>query len=155
MRTTRFLLLAVLAMLAGCDVLGSDDDRRDDLDDARDLWQSRRIEAYEYRYTHQCGECLPAFSRAYDVRVEGDAVVAIADAQTGDPPPAGYEARTVPALFALVEDAIGRADVLHVEYDPQLGHPTLFSVDYERRIADDEFAIRVEGLRRVEEPSSP
>ena len=56
----------------------------------------------------------------------------------------------MPALFAVVADAIERAEVLHVEYDGDLGYPRVISVDYSKQVADDEFAIRVDGLRRLE-----
>lgn len=148
-RLLHFLLLC-LAIAAGCSVVGPEDERRQDLDDARDLWASRDLHAYEYRYTHQCGECLPAFARTYDVRVVNDVVVTVTDAETGAVPPEHYDPRSVPELFDLIDDAIGRAFVLRVEYDDAVGYPRVISVDYEEQVADDEFAIRVEMLRRLE-----
>lgn len=149
-RLVLLLFLSAISLGFRCEVFGSTDDRRDALETARHRWESRDIVSYEYRYRNQCGECLPAYARAYDVRVVHGFVVRIVDAETGALPPEGYDVLTVPELFTLVDDALERADVLHVEYDPQLGYPSVVSVDWKRQVADDEFVITVQGLRRAD-----
>lgn len=154
MRATKPFLLLLLAVVlttaARCEVLGSSESDREALEEARDRWDARDIFSYEYRFRNQCGECLVEFARAYDVRVVDGFVVRVVDAETGAAPPQGYDVLTVPELFALADDAIRRADVFHIEYDRQLGYPTVLSVDWQRQVADDEFVIRVDGLRRIE-----
>lgn len=148
--TRRAAVLLTVLTAAACNVLGPGDDATEELEDALRLWRDRGLVSYEYRYTHQCGECLQVYSRTYDVRVVDGEVARVVDAATGGAPPEQYDPRTVPALFALIADAIKRAEVLHVEYDGDLGYPRLISVDYAKQIADDEFSIRVEGLRPLE-----
>lgn len=146
MRNDARVLLALL-VAGGCGILESGADRRGELAAAQARWAAHDLSTYEYRYTRQCGECLPEWSRSHDVRVEDGTVVRVRDAQTGAAPPEGYTVLTVPDLFALIEDAIGSAAFLSVEYDREYGHPTRVSLDYSREIADDEFTIRVADLR--------
>ena len=142
-----FLSLAAAIAIAACGLIEPDEDAGDALADARNRWAARAITSYQYRFTHQCGECLPDFSRTYEIRVVAGEVVEMRNTRTGDPPPDGYATRTVPDLFAVVSDAIAsRAYTLVVEYHATLGYPALISVDYDREIADDEFVMTAEAL---------
>jgi hypothetical protein len=56
-------------------------------------------------------------------------------------------AATVPGLFQLEEDAIGRnAFQFSATYDSALGFPQAVSIDYDRHTVDDEVGYTIQSL---------
>lgn len=147
------LVLAGALALAGCGVLEPSDGGPKRLRDARTRWATVGFTSYEYRHTLSCF-CPPELTRPYLIRIEDGLAVEVSDVQSGAPPPAGFEARTVADLFDLIEDAYEReAAIVGIDYDLELGYPRRIVIDYDRRIADEELDIRAEGLRELDRGS--
>ena len=146
-------LLLVLALAAtvtsACGATDPNHDVENKLNDNYTKWVAKGPLAYQYRLTQICF-CAPEYTRSFTVRVSARSVVDIRDAMTGAAPPSGYVGRTVPDLFAVLHDALGRnADQIDVEYDPELGYPTRIKVDYDKQAADEEIEILAEGLVEI------
>jgi hypothetical protein len=65
---------------------------------------------------------------------------------TGNPLPetARPSFPNVDGLFDILREAYGEdAHDILVSYDPNLGYPTDFSIDYEEQVADEELGMRV------------
>jgi len=133
--TVPALLLATV--LGGC--LGdSDSFQRDNLNQARTLWDSKNVSSYSYILELQCF-CAPASQLLpVLVTVQNGAVASVQywdeDPADRTPAPASvfgpYD--TVEELFDFVAEAIRQdADVLQVGYDPEYGFPNVVNVDYE------------------------
>ena len=103
-------------------------------------WDDQRPAAYRFTLQHSC-YCLDESTRPVIVEVEGDAVVAVRYAVTGERVPDGVAGRfpSIDGLFQVVAQAIDRdADQLSVAYHPRYGYPRRIVIDYETRAADDE-----------------
>ena len=51
---------------------------------------------------------------------------------------------TIDELFNTIQEAIdGKASQIIVTYDPEVGYPTEASIDYDARIADEEYGFIV------------
>jgi len=132
-------LMLVPLLLAGCGVTDVDDERVDRLDAARQRWESNAPESYSYVFRASC-ECLPSFTSPARIEVRAGEIESVVALSDGEPLPS-EPYRTIDELFDLIADALdaGTAD-FNVEYDAQYGYPTVISIDYDRQIADDEFA---------------
>lgn len=152
MKRRHLLLVIALAAgaVSGCGILDPNRELQNELDDNYAKWIARGPASYEYRLTQLCF-CPPEHTRTYLVRVVNRSVLESRDVQTGAPPPGGYQARTVPDLFAFLHDALSRdADKIDVVYDPELGYPTRMMIDYEEQAADEEAEILAEGLIAIQ-----
>jgi hypothetical protein len=149
MTTRRIAVLALLfaaAAAPACGLLDPDSGTQGELEDQMDKWAAQGPASYEYVQTQLCF-CHPDYTQPYRIRVQAGKVVDARNAATGAPTPAQYKARTVPELFAVIEDALDReADQIDVAYDPDLGYPTSIVIDYERQAADEELTLEAEGL---------
>ena len=149
------LLLLCLPLLAGCNDPFSP---RDELNDARRRWQSQGLTTYAYAITRSC-ECQIEYTRKAWVQVVNGTVTAAHFFPDFTPVPPtllpGYP--TIDALFDMIDNALDRdAPRLVVEYDRDLGYPTLFDVDYHSQMVDDELVVRVSDLTTVfDMPGSP
>lgn len=147
-RTRRSLLLTVV--LAACSVTGPSDER-DDLRRNRERWNAQRILSYEYVLQQSCF-CPPELVRPVRVVVREGQVVSVADAERSTPLSMDRSRTlTVDELFARIQDALDRdAAEVRVQYHPELGYPTSISIDYSRRVIDEELSFTAGELRRVE-----
>jgi hypothetical protein len=131
-----------------CDVLGTDDGRRESLQDARRLWAAQGPADYRLTVRRGCFCGQEAIGPAL-LRVVDGAVVTRIYLESGDPVPEAW-ARFFPdveGLFEVVEDAIERnADHLRVTYHPVYGYPSEVFIDYEERTADEELGLTVLGF---------
>jgi hypothetical protein len=57
---------------------------------------------------------------------------------------AQYE--TIEDLFNFTQDAISRADEIHVTYDSTYGYPSIVQIDFVRNAADDELDLTVQSI---------
>lgn len=148
--TTRRIAYLVFLLATGtasaCGLLDPDHGTKGELEDHIDEWVAKGPASYEYVQTQLCF-CHPDYTKPYRIRVQAGKVVDARDAETGAPAPEQYVARTVPELFAVIQDALDRdADRLDVAYDPELGYPTSIVIDYERQAADEELTLEAKGL---------
>ena len=114
----------------------------------RDLWESQKIEDYRFEYRRICF-CLPEFVAPVEISVVdgmiSDAVFLEDGTAAEIPDISTYD--TVEDLFDLIQDAIDRdAYSLLVIYDAEFGYPAEVSIDYDIRIADEEFGFAVANL---------
>lgn len=136
-----FSLLALPLLAAGCALnpFGSDlDNERDELRDARRLWESSQISNYEMVVQSLCfcGE-----TRAVRVTVADGVPVSHVYADTGEPMDprfvVGFD--TVEELFDRAEAALDEgAQEFSARYHDELGYPQEIEIDHRANTADDE-----------------
>lgn len=141
-------LAAALALVGGCAWVDGNavEFRLRELDAARELWLSKNVDSYSYVARRSC-ECL--YTASTRVVVVYGAIARVKDEASGEVLPAEAESafHTIDGLFDVIADAITRdPHQFLAQYHPDWGYPTLFSVDYDARIADDEIVIRASGL---------
>lgn len=116
------------------------------LDDARALWETGGSDTYAYQLRPLCfcgftGNALVTVTEGVVTSVfdmEEERFLNVTEAQL-------YV--TVDALFDILADA--RSQDVHsieVEYDPVLGYPTEFFIDYSENVADEELGYTASGL---------
>ncbi len=138
-------VIAIAATALTASACGDDGTGLDDLEDQRERWEAQGISDYTYdiRRNCFCGHVNPVRVtvrdgqriRAYDLERE---LELIGEEATWYP--------TVDGLFDILEDAYARdAFSVRVEYDPQMGYPTSFFIDYSENMADEELGFDVLG----------
>jgi hypothetical protein len=140
-------IIALLGWLAatGCSDLGLDVRSLTELERAEARWDRFEPESYVYAVQRICF-CLVEETGPVRVRVEDGVAVEWTYVVTGDPLPEAARPRfpTVDGLFDILREAYAEdAYDVHVSYDPDLGYPTEFSIDYEEQVADEELGMRV------------
>lgn len=133
------------------------DPERDRLEDARDRWRSLEISSYSYAYEAACF-CGPTATQPVRVEVVDGEVVSITSIETGEPAQPAVPAEdpadflTVEGLFGFLRDALRQDPAsFDASYHPELGHPTSASIDFDERVADEEFAFEVSELSVIED----
>jgi hypothetical protein len=140
------ILIAALALVPAF-AQGGGQDRVEHLARARDAWKQAATGRYELVVAVRCF-CF-AGQRPERFRVEGGRAFALAalDAEN-----AKFFERynTVDKLFAVIEYAIRmKAEVVRATYHPALGYPTSASIDYSRKVADDELTFEITELQPI------
>ncbi len=144
----RVLISAILPLLllAGCAILGEDDDPSE-VAQQRRQWERLGFDAYEYDLTIFC------FCPHVDpvrVQVRADTVFSVTLVETGAPVEDPFRARTIDELFDVIEDAVAQeANQLDVEYDEAFGYPSRIYVDYRINVIDEEVTFVAENLRSL------
>jgi len=137
--------MAALLLTAGCGTTAPTLGLVADLQRAERAWERAGIDSYTYAVERLCF-CAPDGRGPVRVRVENGVVTERSYVGSGDPV-SGPLADLFPAvegLFDILRDAIGTgAHTLVVTYDPQLGVPTDFWIDYHEQVADEELGMRV------------
>jgi hypothetical protein len=134
--------LLACAVTAACSNATAPDD---ELRDARQLWARQGPASYSLTLFRSC-ECTPEMTGPVVVMVRNGAIESRHYTTNGAtvPVPFAFSFPTVEGLFQIIDDAIALDPYqLEVRYDARLGYPTLISVDFDRRIADDEFSYTV------------
>ena len=138
-------LLALLGCLwaTGCSDLGFDVRSLTELERAEIRWSRFGPDSYVYAARRIC---FCPFDAPVRVRVESGIAVAWTYVGTGEPVPESMRPffPTVEGLFAILREAYadGAHDV-RVSYDPALGYPAEFAIDYEEHVADEELGMQV------------
>lgn len=105
-------------------------------DDHREKWSARSSGDYTFVMNRGCF-CFPA--GVFDVEVVDYAIVSMVNVNSGESvPPENFEyVHTIEQMFDLIEQAEKDADRFSVEYARE-GYPTMISIDWIERAADDE-----------------
>lgn len=143
----RLIWLAAFALyLGGCDAsFGPVDDRLADLVANQARWDSLGPGSYVYGVERLCFCGVEYRGPVRVTVVDGSAVEHVYVDSGLDVPPAIAQAfPTVDGLFALLRSAIeSDAAEIRVTYDPTLGVPLDFWIDYNQMIADEELGMLV------------
>jgi len=150
----RATLMAVAALALGagaCGLLEPDPwrSRQAELDVNRSVWEDAAITEYTYELKRMC---YCGLAGALNVTVADHAVVAATrvDGQRIAPQDL-HVVETVDDLFDVVQRAIDeRAFRYTVEYDPELGYPTLVDLDPIREAIDEEVRYEASGLEPID-----
>lgn len=144
--------VAALVMGAGaCGLLEPDpwQSRQAELDANRSVWDDAAITEYTYELNRLC---YCGLAGALNVTVVDQAVVAATRADGGPIAPRELDVvETVDDLFDVIQRAIDeRAFSYRVEYDPELGYPTLVDLDPIREAIDEEVRYEAGGLEPID-----
>jgi hypothetical protein len=155
MRRPRWKKLAVLGAALGLiPALVACDDapfgpERDRLAENRERWRSAGVSSYDYVFRARCF-CGPDALQPVRIEVADGEVVSITSIETGEPAEPAFpgEALTVEGLFAFLAEALDDDPAsFSASYDPDLGLPTSASIDFDARVADEEFGFEADDLR--------
>ena len=114
-----------------------------ELDKHRAVWMSNRANSYSYVLTPICF-CPVSFVVPVAIRVENETVTSVTFVETGKAPEHDGFGRyvTIDELFDTIQEAIDRkASEITVTYDPEIGYPTEARIDYDARMADEEYTF--------------
>jgi hypothetical protein len=138
------LISAVRAALNGC----PSSQARLALAAARQRFAALEARSYDYNYRRFCFCFDPP---DVDIEVRNDEIVSIRDVTSGlevtPQDPNAY--LSIPQLFDFIDNALGFADVIDVEYDAVTGVPLSISVDFQKEAVDDELGIRISDFHSV------
>ena len=118
----------------------------------REKWMSHEISSYQIEMQKIC-YCVPEVVRMMVFEVEGDEVVSVKYADTGeDVDPQHYgNFNTIEGMFTFVEKALEKSPAdLSIAYDEKYGYIKELSVDFKENIADDEISIIASNMRPKE-----
>lgn len=136
--------LVALALVA-CNGLGPDGVPRTELEANAQLWETAGPDSYVYAIVRNCF-CPEEYRGPVRVRVENGVAVERVYVGSGDPVPEAIASSfpTVDGLFELLRSAYEEeADEVRVTYDPDLGVPVDFWIDYLQMAADEEIGMQV------------
>ena len=154
----RTVIAATLLACLACNsdgVVGVQDFRR--FDEAKARWDARPFTDYSYEIRTSCF-CPPEIVRWTRVTVRGGVVVA-AEAVEPDPDfPITTLALWEPidSVFASLQRTLDNADdnshlaTLRVEYDAQLGYPTLIAIRMKPTVADGDSEKNLRNVVRLD-----
>lgn len=141
----RLLVAATVLVAAGCNDLGPVDLSRAELDANRLRWETLGPESYVYAVARNCF-CPEEYRGPVRVRVVDGTAVERVYVSSGQPVPEEI-APSFPAvdgLFDVLRSAYeDEADEVRVTYDPELGVPIDFFIDYLEMAADEELGMQV------------
>jgi hypothetical protein len=146
-----------LAVLAGCgggddddeavdvDPAGIEDPRLTDVNDHREQWDEAAPPSYQFTVARVCF-CPVEFTQPRVVTVRDGQPVSV------EPPPLaeGDVPATMDEMFDIIEQAIGEADEVNVEYDDELGYPVRVEIDVMAEAIDDEQTYEVSGYQSLD-----
>lgn len=146
---TVLTLFIFSGVLSGCG--NSANKTLDELNRNRAKWESANIHTYQFEYRVSCF-CLDEYTLPRLVFVDADQVVSQTVIDTHVALPLDdNNAMSITALFERIALEESRAESLSVEYDPELGYPTLVQVDENKQIADDEYTLYVSNVVNADE----
>ena len=125
---------------------------REELVQNRELWEAQGFTDYQVEFRWNCF-CPPDYTAPVIITVtHAGRIDSVVFAQGGLPvdPRVSGDYPTVDGLFGLIQDAIDRNAVhISVAYHETLGYPLSASIDYDRRIADEERGFQVTGVSEI------
>ena len=144
-------IVAIACLVAGATLTGCIADPSEAnqarLNAAVARWGANGSPNYQFQLHWLCGECLPEWSHALQVRVQGGQVTEVLDLTAGIPIPKDSRALSIPELFSYLQSALDQhAYRLVVEYHSALGYPVSMAVDYNAAAVDDEGGFEVTNL---------
>lgn len=115
-----------------------------DFNEHKSLWDTQDIDTYTYVFQRSC-ECLPQDTAPKQVDVVDGMVVSV-DGQSasvdGQPLQAFANIPTIDGLFDKIQQAIDSNPYrMNIQYDETLGYPSNMFIDYEEKLADEEFIV--------------
>jgi len=146
-------MLAPIAFVAACGA-PTGPSPREEFDRARARWEAQGLVSYQFELTRSCYCVLGG--QTMKVEVAGGVVVGAEHLDSG----IGIDTElfsyipTIPDLFDLIEDAVGRPMArFFASYDPSLGYPTRIELDYAAEAVDDESTIVIRNVIPAREAS--
>lgn len=126
------------------DVVGDNDalgEAQAELDRHRALWEANRAEDYSFVLAPICF-CRQDLLDPVTIRVVDGIVESVTYVESGEAPEHDGFGRyvTIDGLFDTIQEAIDReASQVTVSYDTAIGYPTNARLDYDARMADEEY----------------
>ena len=123
------------------------DEAQAELDTHRALWTTSRSDDYSFVLAPMCF-CPQDLLDPVMVRVENGVVTAVTYVESGKAPEHDGYGRyvTIDDLFDTIQEAIdGKASQITATYDPEIGYPTDVRIDYDARMADEEYMFTASG----------
>jgi hypothetical protein len=147
-RLRRWTAAAFAAVSVACGSTGPSgplEEAQARLSAARKTWRSQSVGSYSFVFARGCF-CTPESREPVRIFVREHRVEAVTTVATGAPRNAS-EFSTIDGLFDVIQEAIsdGAASV-RADYDSRLGFPRLVYIDFDERLADEEYSIEARDL---------
>jgi len=115
---------------------------------AKQKWQKVNASHYIYTLQRSCF-CPPESRKPMRIRVNNNKIKLVLLVPENIEKPTNFTgAKTVDELFTLIEQAMQRkAASIKVSYDPRFGYPSNITIDYDKRMADEEVYYKASGMR--------
>lgn len=117
-----------------------------ELETARARWEVRGFQDYAFETTTSCF-CIAELNQQVRVEVRNDQVAAVTLVATGDPVQSPLTVWfTIDELFDRIESMVGgqgNGFELELEFDPELGYPTVVNSIAPPNVADGGSVVRV------------
>jgi hypothetical protein len=146
LRRLRAVVLAAASVVAAC---GDPFSPTEELDDAREQWESQGIDSYAITVREICF-CPRERGGPFRITVRDGRVVSAEylGEGTGIEPHANFP-RTVDDLFATARAAMREADAVEVRYDPTYSFPSDIRVDRIANAIDDEVSYEARDFQVI------
>ncbi len=123
-------------------------DLRAELAEARQKWAAvSRENGYTFQQAFRCF-CPQEVTQITQIGVNGAVIDSLSYVESGEQVPVSAVKRyySVEEMFALIEQELGRADYMEVDFDAETGFPTFIGIDPSDCVADEEYSIVSQGL---------
>ena len=136
----QWITAMIVLGVAGCGVSGPERSL-DRFNEAKRLWD--RENPSNYAVTVQ-RLCFCASVEAVRIVVANRQVITRTVVATQQPLPANLNDLypDIPGLFAIIKEALVRADAVNVSFDGQYGFPSDATIDYIKNAIDDELSLK-------------
>lgn len=136
------MLISIPGLLVSCSTSGV----TEEIEIAQKRWEAAHIENYSADIERIC--FCPPPSR-YTIIVGSDSLTKVINSETGEEIAQNKGYSTIDELYQwLLEVASRNPEKLELEFDPNLGYPTLIDYNQSDNIADEEMLIRIFDLRK-------
>ena len=143
----RFIHLAALITLAAC----ADDPtpaEQELVTQRQKFEESTLADNYRFNWQRSC-ECTQETTRPMSIEVTNGA---ISNAWYRDgaheevPATVKEHLMTIEQIFDEIEESLGTAHMVNVQYDVELGFPTSVAIDYQQTVADEELSLLISNV---------
>ena len=114
-------------------------------------WQQANIKNYSYTFQRSCS-CMRDYTKEVLTTVKNNNVVNAHWKDSKQPLDSKFKdnRQTINYFFSKIQDAIDRqAAVITVKYNEQYGYPETLSIDYDKRMADEELWLSAKNFRKL------
>ncbi len=110
-------------------------------------WDELNLSSYVYNFRANCF-CIEEFVKDVTITVKSDTIFSVVFIDTQQPPTQIKPNRwyTIDQLFDKAKTVMDEADSYDLEFDPNLGYPTLISADWHKEAVDDEVSYYASDL---------
>lgn len=115
----------------------------------KNIWDKNQMTNYSFDFRASCF-CVDDWVREVNVTVYSDTVANVIFTDDSLPPTElkAYQWYTISELFSMTRSIIQEAQKFEINYDKTYGNPEMISVDWDFKVADDEFIYYLSNVKK-------